>query len=263
VPPQRPRVPLLRKQLLATIDPATTMICLDAAGQIRELDQPFDTLAGVYDHPPFHRWCRSVIIPYLDGFLTGHRGEANSEINRRPLAQRRKGPTGVGARIPPPPHEATHQRRGYVQRGDYANELDAILGLPEQKYLDALTRYLDDPTELDRQLRTGQLDETHASHVTLLDEAIRTNRTRDDTTVFTAIRPDQNLEPGDLVSDDAYLVASLDPAVAGRYGRPVALVIPAGHPATILDRDTQRIILARRHTWRLIALGIILIAVLL
>jgi hypothetical protein len=263
VPPQPPRVPLLRKQLLAQIDPATTMICLDCAGQIRELADPFHTLVGDFDHPPFHRWCRSVIIPYLDGFLTGHRDEANLEIMRRPLAERRKGPAGVGARMIPGPHEATYERRGYVARGDYTDELDSILGLPDQKYLDALNRYLDDPVELDRQLRTGTLDPDLAAHVADLDEAITADRTRRESTMFGAIRTDQNLRVGDIVSDDTYLLATLDPAVAARHGQPFVFMVPAGHPATTLDRQTQRILLHRRHSWRLVALGVILVVLLL
>lgn len=79
---------LLRKQLWAVIDERTTMICLHAAGQIQDVTEPFDTLAGKFDFPPFHRHCRSHVMPYMVGFVNSQRTLSNNELRRRPLHQR-------------------------------------------------------------------------------------------------------------------------------------------------------------------------------
>lgn len=106
-PPQRSkprrRVPLLRKQYISVIDSRTTMVCLDAAGQIRDLDEPFETLAGAVQAPPTHVHCRSVVLPFLSGVIAEQRNEANAEILRRPRSEKRKGPDGYEGPIPPPP----------------------------------------------------------------------------------------------------------------------------------------------------------------
>lgn len=259
-------VPLLRKQLVAVVDTATTMICLDAAGQIRDLNQPFRTLAGDFQHPPFHRWCRTVTIPYLPGFVTDERTDANQEINRRPLAERRKGPDGTGARRIPGPHDATHERRTDigVLGQDFDQAYAELLNPPTEEHADALRRYAEDHTT-DRQLRLGALDDDTTQLVTQLDNALNSSELARDATLFTAI-PDKiarQLRVSDLVADDSYLIGTLDPARAADYGTVVAMTLPAGHPAAPLDPATHRILLPRRHTWRLIALGVILIAILL
>lgn len=94
--------PRMLKQLMAVIDGVTTVVCLDAAGQIREPREPFDTLNGQFQHPPFHIHCRSIIVPYLPGFVVDQRRPANAELARRPRKQRRKGPGGSTASVPPP-----------------------------------------------------------------------------------------------------------------------------------------------------------------
>jgi hypothetical protein len=105
MPPKRrsQQVPLLQKQLLAVVDGATTMICLNAAGQIRDLDQPFTTLAGEFELPPFHIHCRSIAVPYVQGVIRRARREANAEIRRRPVKEKRRGPDGFEGQLPPPP----------------------------------------------------------------------------------------------------------------------------------------------------------------
>lgn len=90
------------KQWSAVVDDVTTILCLDAAGQIREPDEPFDTLNGQFMHPPGHIHCRAIIVPWLPGFINTQRGPANQELARRPAKQRRKGPEGSTASIPPP-----------------------------------------------------------------------------------------------------------------------------------------------------------------
>lgn len=96
-------MPVLKKQLHAVVDTRTTMVCLDAAGQIRELDEPFDTLAGLFPAPPFHLWCRTVVLPYAVGIIGAQRAAANTEIRNRPAAEKRKGPDGFEGPVPPPP----------------------------------------------------------------------------------------------------------------------------------------------------------------
>jgi hypothetical protein len=102
-PPNNGTLPVLKKQVFATIDARTTMVCLDAAGQIRDLDEPFDTLAGPYLTPPFHIHCRSAVLPWAAGVIGRQRDDANTEIQHRPAAQRRKDADGFHGRLPPPP----------------------------------------------------------------------------------------------------------------------------------------------------------------
>lgn len=243
------------------------MICLDCAGQVRDLAAKFHTLAGDFHQPPFHIWCRSVVIPYLPGFVTEQRSEANAEISRRPLAQRRKGPGGVGARIPPPAHAGTLERRGDLPARDdtYEATYDRVVTpLLSEDHAQALTYYLA-AGHIDRALRSGTLDPDDVELVAQVDAAVSSGQLTDEVTVFTALRPSivSGLRVSDVVSDDSYLQVALDPAVAAGWGHPVALTLPAGLPAAGLDRDTQRLLLARRHSWRLLALGLILVAVLL
>jgi hypothetical protein len=90
---------LVLKQLVAIIDRRTTLVCLNAAGQIRQVDAPFTTLNGDYQAPPFHIGCRSIVVPYLVGQVNRQRDEANVELQKRPVAERdpRK------AKLPPKP----------------------------------------------------------------------------------------------------------------------------------------------------------------
>jgi hypothetical protein len=93
---------LVRKQVVAVIDERTTMVCLHAAGMIAEIGEPFETLAGDFNAPPFHVHCRSIMRPWMSGFLSGTREAANAEMQKRPKSQRRLGPNGeIGSRIPP------------------------------------------------------------------------------------------------------------------------------------------------------------------
>lgn len=100
--PPSPRIPRLRKQWLAVVDHRTTMVCLDAAGQIAEIDDDFDTLAGPYAAPPAHVHCRSITVPYAPGLIRLQRDAANAEIRLRPGWEKRKSPEGYMGPIPPP-----------------------------------------------------------------------------------------------------------------------------------------------------------------
>ena len=93
--------PRLMKQYVTVVDDRTTIVCLTAAGQIQPLDQPFDTMLGPYQQPPVHIHCRATMAPWLPGFLSGMRVDANAEIRRRPAKQRRRGPDGSTANLPP------------------------------------------------------------------------------------------------------------------------------------------------------------------
>jgi hypothetical protein len=93
----------VQKQVVAVIDDRTTRVCLHAAGMIVPVDHPFQTLAGDFMAPPFHVHCRSIMRPWMSGFLKDTRKAANAELSRRPMKERRLGPGGeIGARIPPP-----------------------------------------------------------------------------------------------------------------------------------------------------------------
>lgn len=79
---------VLFKQAVAVIDSRTTNVCLKVAGQIVPLDDPFSTLNGDFDQPPFHSHCRTIVQPYMAGFVNEQRDLSNAELQRRPLAER-------------------------------------------------------------------------------------------------------------------------------------------------------------------------------
>lgn len=79
------------------------MVCLRAAGQIRPVDQPFETLMGLYDAPPFHVHCRDLVAPWVTGMVSDQRARAAAEIRKRPAKEKRFGPEGYTGKLPPPP----------------------------------------------------------------------------------------------------------------------------------------------------------------
>lgn len=94
---------LVKKQVVAKIDGKTTVICLHAAGQIRPVDLPFETLNGPYMTPPFHVHCRSLVMPWMPGFVNDMRAQANFELLNFRSARIKKMADGrVPNRIPPP-----------------------------------------------------------------------------------------------------------------------------------------------------------------
>lgn len=67
----RKRLPHLRKRANAARDGRVTATCRAVDGQVRRLDQPFETpgpeaFARRQMQPPFHWNCRTVVSPYLE-----------------------------------------------------------------------------------------------------------------------------------------------------------------------------------------------------
>ena len=93
--------PLLMMQVVATIDHRTTTICLHANGMMIQPGGLFETLAGSFPYPPFHIHCRSIVRPWQPGFASDARREANEELLRRPMKDRRIGPNGPEIKLPP------------------------------------------------------------------------------------------------------------------------------------------------------------------
>jgi hypothetical protein len=79
---------LIFKQWVAVIDARTTIVCLNAAGQIRAVTKPFDTLNGEFDEPPAHIHCRAMVVPFLAGAVNTQRDLANVELQARPVKYR-------------------------------------------------------------------------------------------------------------------------------------------------------------------------------
>ena len=71
------------KQLFAVVDERTTVLCLSCTGQVRRINEPFDTLAGPIDEPPFHWHCRSLSVPWLPGMGDDLGVAARSELRNR------------------------------------------------------------------------------------------------------------------------------------------------------------------------------------
>lgn len=96
-------MPLVFKQARAIIDKRTTVVCLDIHGAMVPVDEPFETMAGDFQRPPFHVHCRTLVGPRMPGFLSDARAEANAELQNRPKKERRKGPGWeIGGQIPGP-----------------------------------------------------------------------------------------------------------------------------------------------------------------
>lgn len=80
----------VQRELLAVIDDRTTIICLEAAGQVVGADEPFFTLVGDFYDPPFHEHCRSIVVPYVEGLLDPMlANRAKGELLKRPVKTRR------------------------------------------------------------------------------------------------------------------------------------------------------------------------------
>lgn len=125
---------LLFKQVRAVVDKRTTAVCLHAAGLIMPLDEPFETLAGDFMDPPFHLHCRSVTGPWLMGMSNDIRAEANRELAKRPLKQRRIGPDGeIGGSVPPPADGNGPSGYSFPGSADKAWRPKATPGTPAQR----------------------------------------------------------------------------------------------------------------------------------
>lgn len=87
-----PGEPKIQKQAIAAIDHRTTECCLRVHGQIQPLNKPFrlsgaPRYASKMDWPPFHLWCRTAIVLYMEEFDLGltddMKMEARRELERR------------------------------------------------------------------------------------------------------------------------------------------------------------------------------------
>ena len=74
----------MRKRCSVHIDDHTNAICLTLAAedQVRDLDEPFDTLVGPMMIPPFHPNCRTIIEPWLDGMTDDQPTRARNQLRR-------------------------------------------------------------------------------------------------------------------------------------------------------------------------------------
>lgn len=87
----------VKRRLIAVIDERTTVVCLDACGQVVDAHQPFHTLNGDMWEPPFHVNCRSIVAPFVVGVSDPMLKSAREELARRPASQFR--------RLPPKPRQ--------------------------------------------------------------------------------------------------------------------------------------------------------------
>jgi hypothetical protein len=78
------------KELVAQVDHRTTLICLAANGQVRKVDELFDTLNGAFDGPPFHYLCRSSVQFLVPGITTADTEASRTELRRRLEENREK-----------------------------------------------------------------------------------------------------------------------------------------------------------------------------
>jgi hypothetical protein len=98
---------LVLKQLVAVIDKRTTVICLSAAGQIKPVTQPYETINGEFDTPPFHVHCRSISVPWMPGFVGDIRAQSNAELLTRTARERARADGRVKTGIPGPDVSST------------------------------------------------------------------------------------------------------------------------------------------------------------
>lgn len=98
---------VLLRQAVAVIDGRTSVVCLDIAGDIVRVDEPFHTLNGDYDAPPFHVHCRTFVRPLLSAMGTAVtqaiKAEAKQELSRRSPRVRASVANGRFRKIPDEP----------------------------------------------------------------------------------------------------------------------------------------------------------------
>lgn len=259
---------LLFKQVRAVIDKRTTVVCLHAAGLIMPLDEPFETLAGDFMDPPFHLHCRSLSGPWLMGMSNDIRREANAELAKRPIKQRRIGPDGeIGGSVPPPadgngpsgysfPGSAEKAWKPKVTPGptvgdiiraltgdDAAEVVKQSLKKLSPNQLTSLEDYQGSGYEdINAQLRDGDAAGAWAPEIRQLDASIAKQAPLDEPITvyrgYTRARLPDGLLDGQMVKDLAYQSTSLNRDIAldfvgdaaGRGRDPVMLelVIPKG-----------------------------------
>lgn len=86
----------VKKQVIAAIDDRTTICCIDASGQIQDIDTPFDTEQGSFDYTPFHCNCRSTVAAWHALFEQFGKStkqmqeESKKELQKRSAAKAKK-----------------------------------------------------------------------------------------------------------------------------------------------------------------------------
>lgn len=137
------------KQLVAVIDGRTTVICLEAAGQIQPAGKPYDTLNGSYETPPFHLHCRSISVPWMPGFVDDIKQRADAELMRRPARIRAQADGRHPVTIPKPDRVVVGKPTGRWVAD--AKDFD----------VKAFTqRYLDEPKTMERELTGGSMSDS-------------------------------------------------------------------------------------------------------
>lgn len=215
---------LILKQVISVIDKRTTMVCLRVAGQIVAVDQPFSTLMGDLMAPPFHVHCRSIVVPWMKGFVSDVRTDANAEIKRRPAKQRRYGPDGYGGSLPPRPPSTPPPTTTLKQVGNFDSDDEMYAWYAEQaaKYdrraAEGMNSWVDyDYTEIQAALRSnGQW----TSAINDLDHAMSQNALDRNLTVWRAVdMPDWagKFKPGDVIDDEGFQATSLRPEFIDRW----------------------------------------------
>jgi len=133
---------LVRRQLIAIIDKRTTVICLEAAGQVVGANEPFHTMNGDLYDPPFHVHCRSMVAPWVDGWGEALQKGASKELATRPASQFRRLPPlprqSLGARMRDDAKRLFRDDRGSI---DVSTEARLVDG-----WLDDAGRAVDDMT---------------------------------------------------------------------------------------------------------------------
>ena len=233
---------LVLRQVVAVIDGRTTVICLHAAGQIRKMSEPFDTLLGPQDETPFHVHCRSIIVPYMSGFVTDIRARANAELMRRPLKQRRIGPNGETGPLPPkatpPPTTGPRLPAGPVKISDdeYGTRHDQWTGKAstDVDYTDGWKKgYTSVAVRMNEWLR-GEYKPTDPREISLMKSLIRrfgaffgrqAERMPVDTILWRGVRATDTFDPLKLMKqgkpwhDDGWFSASTSKGKAGEFGQ--------------------------------------------
>jgi hypothetical protein len=279
----RRKGPLLLKQVVAQIDERTTVICLDAAGQLRMPEEAFETLNGEFQAPPFHLHCRDLVAAWLPGMVDTQREAANAELRKRPLKQRQKNLEGVGARKIPvpdkpavpdvPPVEPLPEQLGEDRaslRATFSMYRDLTTGMDalEPREETARVAYIADGFEvLNRGLREGGKFPDGESYAGLsytdMDRSLRSAFGRVKTTaavvVFRGAGSSSrlaNVAVGDVLHDDAPMSTAVLAQTARDFmkdgGRMLQILVPAGHPALLGAQNEFELILPPGTTLRVV-----------
>lgn len=239
---------------------------------------PFETLNGVYDAPPFHVHCRSIVVPWMSGMINDQREAANAELQNRPKSERDtrnfkgmpgpegqasapRGPNGpdVGGGWAPRNRAGSDRTVAPAFSGRVGDEAGGIVrdatwtggerdDAQFTETAETVSHYVvDDGMQHNAALRAGTATDSDEAWATRMDRGFSHGTPTDEEIVLyrgtgDADRLYGRLSPGNVIVDPGFVSTSVDVEYAKRFvrGADSALVeIRVPPGARVLDVNTM------------------------